>query len=133
MQEMAENSSFTELSPKQNKFIQALLAGNTIIVAAKIAKIGERTAYTWLKLPYVQKAYKDAQHEAFNESLVVLMSGTDDALRVLRSLMNDSETPPAARIRAAQIWLEKAIDVHKMSELEQKVAELEQVLREGMQ
>ena len=124
------DSERIELTPKQDKFISALLAGNSIVVAAKVAGIGEKAAHAWLKLPHVQSAYKDAKHTLFDESLSSLMSGIDTAITGIKGIAKDEETPANVRLRAYQIWLEQAISLHKMSELEQKVEMLEQLLKD---
>lgn len=124
------DSEHIELTPKQDKFIAALLAGNSIIVAAKVAGIGEKAAHTWLKLPHVQSAYKTAKHTLFDESLSLLMSGIETAITGIKSIAKDDEVQPQVRLRAYQIWLEQAIELHKMSELERKIAELEQMLKD---
>lgn len=127
---MPVNDSDTELTPKQDKFIAALLAGNAIVVAAKVAGIGEKAAHAWLKLPHVQSAYKAAKHAVFDESLSSLMSGVDTAVKGIKDIAKDEEVPANVRLRAYQIWLEQAINLHKMGELEQKVEQLEQLLKD---
>ena len=128
---MPVNDSETqELTPKQDTFIAALLAGNSIVVAAKVASIGEKAAHAWLKLPHVQSAYKAAKHTLFDESLSSLMSGIDTAITGIKGIAKDEETPANVRLRAYQIWLEQAINLHKMGELEQKVNELELLLKD---
>jgi phage terminase small subunit len=117
------------LSVKQEQLIAALLAGANIQVAASTAGVNEKTADRWLKLPHVQQALKDAQRALFDESLNSLMLGASEAVNTLTALMKDSEVPPGNRIRAAQIVLEQAIELHKMSELEARLAELEQLVK----
>lgn len=117
-------------TPKQDLFIQALLAGNPIVIAASAAKCNEKTAHAWLKLPHVQKAYRDAQHQVFSEAVNQLMLDTGDARSTLKEIMKDTGNPAGVRVRAAQIILEQSIQIHKMEELEQKIAELEELVKE---
>lgn len=117
-------------TPKQDTFIQSLLAGNSIVTSAKAVGIAEKTAHLWLKLPSVQKAYRDAQHHVFDEALTGLMLDVGEARATLVAIMKDDEATPSVRVRAAQIILERAIEIHKVSELEEKIAELEQLVKE---
>jgi len=118
----------TSLTAKQERLIAALLANASVVDAAKACKINESTAYRWLKLSHFQDAYKAARRAAFDELLLALMTGTGTALKVLHEAMKQGETH-SVRVRAAQIWLEQAIAVHKMSELEAEIAELRALLK----
>lgn len=118
------------LSSKQQKLIAALLSGVTILDASKSIGIAEKTAHAWLKLPHVQAAYRDAQRSLFDASLSRLMLYTDDAIKTLHSIAKDQEETASSRVRAAQIILEQAIESHKMSELEQKIEQLERLIAE---
>ena|SRR5256885_5854962 len=129
---MAAHDSPTEeneLTPKQEQLIASLVAGNIIAVAAKAVGIGERTAYRWLKLPHFQVAYRDAKQVAFNEKLDKLRDGVSIALKTLLKHMTNEETPANVQVRCAQIWLEQSIEIHKMSELEARLQELEGALK----
>ena len=129
----ANTSEQQKTTPKQDVFIQALLAGNSIVTAAKIAGCNEKTAHAWLKLPHVQDAYRTAQRTVFDESLSHLMTDVQDACATLKTIMKDSEVSASVRVRAAQIILEQAIEIHKVSELEAKIAELEALVKERAQ
>lgn len=119
-----------ELTRKQEELIPYLLSLPTIQAAACAAGVGDKTARRWLKLPHFQKAHKAAKQALFDESLSLLMDGADDAIKGIKAIAKDDEVQPQVRLRAYQIWLEQAIGLHKMSELEQKVAELEQFLQD---
>ncbi len=123
---MNENVSLTA---KQERLLSALVQGSTIVDAAKSCQIAERTAHRWLRDEAFQQAYKQARKEAFEKALAMLMTGTGTALKVLLEAMKDKNSPYAVRVRAAQIWLEQAIAVHKNAELEERIAELEARLK----
>src|SRR5580765_3665281 len=113
---MAENSNFDEekaLSPKQYTLIEALVAGNTIIAAAKFAGVGERTAHTWLKQPAFRRAYQQAKQELFTEKMNGLKDEVHLAIATLKSCMTEGK--PYTRVMAASKWLDIAIDIHKMN------------------
>jgi hypothetical protein len=133
---MTENARDTEnmentpggeaaINPRQERLIEALLAGNSIIASAKIAGCNEKTARRWLKQNDVQAAYRTAQRVVFNEALSCLMIDIGDARAVLCAIMRDTEAPESSRVRAAQIILEQAIASYRTGELEERLCELE--------
>jgi hypothetical protein len=130
---MAENDQNPEdLTPKQDQLIELLLAGVNVSAAARQLKIGDKTARRWLKLPHFQAAYKTAQRALFDQALTGLMNKVDKAIGTLdRNMDADINTPASTQVRAAQIVLEQAINVHKVSELETRLAELEERLKGG--
>ncbi len=126
---MQGNTSSEQVSPKQQKLIAALLAGQTIQNAASTAGCNEATAHAWLKLEHVRQAYNNAKRALFDEALSGLMLDVSEARATLRDIMKDAGAPHSSRVRAAQILLEQAIESHKMSELEAKIAELEDLVK----
>ena len=137
---MTANDSLTEeseLTPKQEQFIAALVAGNSIVVAAAAVGIGEKTAHRWLKQPLFQGVYKAAKQWAFDEALSELRDNVNLAIATLkRNMTNDEEVPStqvrAIQVRAATVWLTQAVQVHKMEELEARLQELEAALKAKM-
>jgi len=118
------------LTTKQEAFLTAYLACSNITVAAKTAGIADKTARRLVKLPAFQAALKEAQRDLFNNALQGLREHVDTAIKTLVRHMSAEETPPGNQIRAAQIYLEQAIQVHKMGELEEKYNELEQLVKQ---
>lgn len=116
------------LSAKQEMLIAVLIAGNNITIAAKVAGIGDKTARRWLKLPHFQQAYKAAQKQVFETALAALLLKVEKAVDTLDRNMDSELTPAATQVRAAQIVIEQATNIHKMNELEQKIAELEKLV-----
>jgi phage terminase small subunit len=126
---MAENDQDQQLNAKQEAFLTAYLASSNITIAAKTSGMADKTARRLVKQPAFQAAYHQAKRELFNQALDGLREHVDKAIKTLARHMDAEETPPGAQIRAAQIYLEQAIQVHKMSELEEKYAELEQLVK----
>ncbi len=125
----ASDSPAEELTPKQDSLITLLLAGIDIKAAARNIGIGEKTAHRWLKLPHFLTAYKSAQQSLFDDNLSELRSGVSTAISTLKRNMTGEEVPPSTQVRAAQIWLDSAIELHKMSELEARLMEIEERLK----
>lgn len=117
------------LSAKQEAFLTAYLVSSNITIAAKTSGMSDKTARRLVKLPAFQGALKEAQRELFNDALQGLRAHVDTAIKTLVRHMSAEDTPAGSQIRAAQIYLEQAIAVHKMTELEEKYAELEQLVK----
>ena len=62
------------LSPKQERFIAALLEQPNVTQAAKACNISERTARYWLKDPAVQLAWRAARKSAYDHSIARLQA-----------------------------------------------------------
>lgn len=116
-----------QLNAKQERFLQALLASETNQEAITASGIPERTAYSWLRTPKFQAAYKEARGLLFDETMRELTRSTKDAIATLRRHATAKGIRPtsATQIRAAQLLLEKAIEIEKMQELETRLADLE--------
>jgi hypothetical protein len=127
---MSSNVQHENLTGKQEALIAALLSHKTIEAAAREVGISVKTAGRWRKLPAFQASLKAAQHQKFNETLELLRSGVSTALATLHRHMTDPNTRAYVQVMAAQVWLSTAIDLHKMEVLEQKVSELEHLLKE---
>lgn len=128
---MAENGNVLEnLSAKQHMLIAELVAGKTIQEAAKAAGVAERTAHRWLNLPEFQEAYRTAKVSMFEDALDKLKQYLPRALDKLNVHIDASTKPTAAtQVRAAQLVLEQAIEIYKLNIVEEKLAELEKLLK----
>lgn len=117
------------LTAKQEAFLTAYLACSNITVAAKTAGMADKTARRLIKTEAFQEAYNQAKSNLFSQALDGLRDHVDKAIETLVRHMDAEDTPAGTQLRAAQIYLEQAINIHKMSELEEKYAELEQFVR----
>ena len=55
----------------------------------------------WLKIPEFQKAYREAQRQAFGQSIARLPQATSAAAATLMKIMVDPAAPASVRVRAA--------------------------------
>jgi len=115
-----------ELSSKQSKFVDALLVGASVVVAQKTAGISPRTAARWKHDMVVQRELQSRRKAQFNETLDAFRAGLPAAMALVLDTIKDKETPRSVRLRAAQIWIEQALEIHKMEELEARIAALEE-------
>lgn len=119
------------LSVKQARFLQARLAGHNVIAAANIAGISETQAHRWLKQEVFKEAYKQASDELFESALGELKVSMNEAIDgLLKHIRADVEPTAASQMAAIRTWIESGINIHKMAELEEKIAALEQLLKE---
>lgn len=118
-----------QLSPKQQKLIEALLTCDTVLEACEVAKVASSTAYHWLQEPAFKAAYDEAKKAVFTQSLNALLSVPVDAIATLKRNLS-AETPNAQQVAAAKILLEKAVDIYKVTELEARLSDLEAKLKE---
>jgi phage terminase small subunit len=123
---MAANDSVRkELSSKQAKYVDALLAGMTVASAAKTAGISPRTAARWKKDSLILAELQARRKALFNETLDAFRAGMPVAMTLVLETIKEKQAARSVRLRAAQIWMEHAITIHKTAELEEKIAELE--------
>jgi hypothetical protein len=122
---MAQNGTLT---PKQLALVTALLGGQKVEEAARLLNIGKSTAYRWVQDDAVQQALEEGWQRAFNDALKPLRTGVTAALASLARNMG-KDAPPAVQVRAATAWLQFSLDVHKMDQLEARMAELEAMAR----
>jgi transposase-like protein len=107
------SSDFAEISPAtlpptQAQVVAALATGQTITAAAREAGIHRTTIHHWLRN---EPAFKTAVEAAQSEYTATLNDEMRElsahALAALRSLHDDSTTPPSVRLRAALAVLER--------------------------
>jgi phage terminase small subunit len=122
---MHQNGAVAQLTSKQATFVEALLAGANLTVAATTAGINRSTAARWQKLDIVSDALKSGQQALFEAALDELLRYVPRALETLRKHMEAEVEPTAAtQLHAARALLEQAITIHKMGELAEQLAEL---------
>lgn len=86
------------LSPNQERFVQALVAGQTIVAAARAAGVTEQTGHRWLKNPLVraeqkrlQAALRDAEQAAIEQIATVHYASMENRVRALDALARKLE------------------------------------------
>jgi hypothetical protein len=128
---MAQNSSTEKLTIKQQALLALMLTGKSVEQAAREGNVAERTAYRWVKEPAFKEALIAGQKQVFETALRALLLKVQKAINTLDRCMDDGLTnPTSVQVRAAQITLEQALTVHKNAELEERIAELEKLVRQ---
>ena len=124
---MAENN--TTLTQPQLKAIVALLETRTVEEAARRAGVAVRTLYRWL-----------AEDEEFNARLRYtedyligatvrrLLRLNEKAVRVIEDILDDKKVSDSVRLRAATVALEMTLKLRELRNVEERLAEIEQIL-----
>ena len=116
------------LTPKQQKFLEAYCSGKSIEEAAALAGVKRRQAHRWLCEPAVQAAIRERSAEAVRRAAAALeQAGHAAALTLVAGLEADSWP---ARLRAAELLLDRLLKFREHLDLEQRIAALEQRLAE---
>ncbi len=125
--------SRNELSPKQRRFVSALLESRTLKEAAERAGISLATAKRYKRDPRVQQELAERSQELVDALARRLRELGHQAVEVLEQAMAGGDGW-AVRVRAADITLGRLLQVAELVELEARVTALEeQVLRKERQ
>jgi hypothetical protein len=103
--------------------LTALAAGYSIKDAARIARVGERTAHRRLDDPAFKERVAEMQAQFLSEAVGRLSNATTEAAKTLRNLL-DSQSD-SVRLSAARAILEFATKLRESVELERRMAVLE--------
>lgn len=120
-----QKATESTITAKQERFLLAYLHAPTVVAAAQQTGVASGTGERWLKLPHIKHRFDELRRAHFNESLALLATHASDAIAVLVSTAKDETVVPGTRVRAAQILLEQSINVHKLEELERRIAQIE--------
>lgn len=120
-----------ELSKNQEKLLIALMTTATIKDASAQAGITTATAYKYLNDPVFKEEYRRVRREAFEQATSKIVGSVDEAVEVLRTVMNDEEEVGATRVQAARTIIANAFKSYEMQEVQERLDELEDLIREG--
>jgi hypothetical protein len=118
----------TKLGRKKEAAILALLTSRTVEEAARVARVGTRTLYRWMKEREFDAAYREAKRAAFSQSTARLHQMATAAVTTLGKVMVDPNTPPATKVRAADSVLKHTAKAIELEDLGARVSDLERAL-----
>ncbi len=126
---MAEKTD--NLSPKQHATIAALLSAPTVAQAATTAGVSERQLYRWLKDDSdFDAAYRAARWRATQQAIARLQQTSGAAVTILLSIAADKNAPASSRVAAASKLIDLALRSVEIEELESRLANLEDLMKE---
>lgn len=117
-------------SRKEEQAIIALLTASTIKEAANMVGIGEATLWRWMQESSFKEKFRSAKKQAFSQTVSRLQQSSGEAVETLRTIMNDITAPAPSRVTAAKSILEMAMKAVEFEELEARVEQLEEMLKE---
>lgn len=113
------------LSPTQRRAVDALMASRNVADAAKVAGVGLRTLWRWMKQPAFMAALNQAQADALNTTIRLLSVSSVDAVNVLTDTMKDEAATDGARLRAADVMLSRLVALKQTVDFETRLVALE--------
>jgi hypothetical protein len=122
---MTEN----DLSARQKRFLQALLNSKSAREAARKVKVGEKTAYRWLRQPAFREALAEAEADLLEAATRRLLALQASALDAVGAVLADEHLPPTYRLSAARLVLDSALRFYDVTSLERRLKALEEEVR----
>lgn len=93
---------------KMEQAVVALLSHRSIEEAAHEVGITPNTLLRWMREPEFKTACREARRTVFSHAIGRLQDAAGAAATTLLKIMMDTNVPPATRLRAAEVVLERA-------------------------
>lgn len=113
------------LTPKQQRAIQALLTTSDVSHAAQEARVSRETLYRWMKSDVFRLALRDGTQQALEGLSRSLVDLGAQAAKTLADALTNAETSTAIKIKAADLVLERLLQLCELVDLENRVSRLE--------
>jgi hypothetical protein len=124
------SGNVTQLRPKQEEAILALLTTPNVEQAARTVKITPRTLYRWQNEPAFDKAYRKARRDAFGQGTARLQQAAGAAVSSILKIMVDQNAPASTKLRAADLVLTHGAKAIEIEDILPRVADLERAEEE---
>lgn len=111
-----------ELNIRQDRFLKALLEAPNIEKACKMAGINKTTGYKYLKDKKFLDEYRQLRRDAMQQVTARLQKASEEAVEVLREVMNDKAASPSSKVQAAKNVLEIAYRSIDFDDLQEELA-----------
>lgn len=121
----------SELSPRQRRFVAAMLTARTVREAAAAVGVTERTGLKYLANPAVKRALGQALDDALGQATRQVVKAMTGALDTLEEIHQDPDAPTGARVSAARAILDAGPKLREALDLAERVTALEQSLVGG--
>ncbi|MEG2326401.1 MAG: phage replication protein [Enterococcus sp.] len=113
-----------ELNIRQDRFLKALLECASIDEACKKAGINRSTGYKYLKDKEFMDEYRSLRRDAMQQVTARLQKASEEAVAVLKEIMNNTESPPASRVTSAKNVLDVAYRSLELDDMQQELSEV---------
>ena len=118
------------LSPQEMAFVDAIAGGGSLQDGATAAGISYRSAKRWHRKEQIIAAVRARISASLAQARAVLAAGAGRAARSLVALSDGASVGDAPKISASLAVLNSAAKFGELQDLEDRLAELEQRLRE---
>jgi len=118
-----------KLSRKQESAVVALLTEPTIVAAAQMVGVSEKTLDRWLADPTFAATYRAARKKVFDQAVNTLRAASTEAVQTLRDALSDVSS--SIRLRAALGILDFGIKITEMTDIEERLTALERRAQDG--
>jgi transposase-like protein len=112
---------------KMEQAIAALLSHRNIDEAAREVGVSVNTLSRWMKQPEFEAALREARRRVSERAIGRLQDAADVAAKTVLKLMLDSNVPPATRLRAAEVVLNRTVDAGETEGIDDRLAKLERL------
>lgn len=119
------------LTPKQHRFLTAMLEEQSIDAAAKTARITRATAYKYLDDDEFRKELQAARRTIIDGISNRLRKLGTKAIETLKDNLTDAEATPATKNSTAKIILEFIYRSHELENVTERLDEMERLLEES--
>lgn len=124
---MSENVTQKPLTTKQMAAVTALLTKGDAAKAAAAAGVSRQTLYRWMRDPAFAEALRAAERDALRGLSKRLAGLGDLAADALRDALAPDQ-PPAIRLRAADLVIQRAPALVEAVDVYERLAALEEKL-----
>lgn len=120
------------MTPRQQKALVALIRAPTAREAATEAGIGYSTLRRWLgEDEEFRREYERTLSELVSDAARQAKQSMAPALSTLREIVEDQESPPAARVQAAREILNGALKLAELTDVLSRLDKLEKDMTEA--
>jgi len=117
---------------KKELAIAALLTSSSMPAAAVNCGISESTLRRWLQNETFAKCYRRERTRMLESTVNLLRQKSMAAVETLADIAESEESPASVRVSAARAVIELAIRGAELQDLEERIAELEQLAKERL-
>ena len=115
-----------DLTPKQRKAVEVLVATGNIAEAAREASVKRSTVYRWREQENFQRALREAETEAIRALARRMGAMAEQATKALSDALTDENI--RIRLKAADVYFSRLIQLRQFALLEDRIRDLEKQL-----
>lgn len=119
-----------QLSERDQRIADAVLAGESVSSVAKKFKLARSTVYYILEKTEMVEYLRGARRAIFQSTIAELTNSTMESVLKLAAIRDDATAPAAVRVKAADTILGRYLDVISTDDLAEQIETLKKQLLE---